>query len=165
MGGHVKRRVSERTGKVTYQARMPREGGKTHEHDVKTFKRKRDAERWLEEEQARRLRGEARDSAQPFRDLVATWERTRAAKLAPKTRERYASVTRKYLLPEFGSTPLAKLDRPMVKQWFAELEASAGTAKKIHTVRRPSSVRVSSFGCCARIRPRASGSRVPNAAT
>jgi hypothetical protein len=99
------------------------------EHDVKTFKRKRDAERWLEEEQARRLRGEARDSAQPFRELVATWERTRAAKLAPKARERYASVMRKYLLPEWGSTPLAKLDRPTIKQWFADLDAKPGTAK------------------------------------
>ncbi len=133
MAGHIKKRKSALTGKVTYQARIPREGS-PREHDVKSFDRRKDAERWLGEEQARRVRGEARDSPLPFRELVATWERTRAAKLAPKTRERYASVTRTYLLPEFGSTPLAKLDRPMVKRWFADLDVSAGTARKIHTV-------------------------------
>jgi integrase len=130
VSGHIKKRKSELTGKVTYQCRIPGE-------PAKTFDRKRDATRWLEEEQARRVRGETRDSQAPFRELVATWERTRAAKLAPKTRERYASVTRKYLLPEWGSTPLRKLDRPTIKQWFADLGeegCSAGTAKKIHTV-------------------------------
>jgi integrase len=73
----------------------------------------------------------------PSQFVPVTASRTRAAKLAPKTRERYANVTCKYLVPEFGAMPLAKLDRPTIKQWFAALSedgCSAGTAKKINTV-------------------------------
>jgi hypothetical protein len=44
-------------------------------------------------------------SAKPSRELVATSERTRAAELAPETRERYSSVTRTYLLPAFATQP------------------------------------------------------------
>ena len=65
---------------------------------------------------------------------MATWERTRTANLAPKTRERYASVTRTHLLPAFGSTPLGKLTRAAIKEWFAALDASPGTARKIQVV-------------------------------
>lgn len=75
-----------------------------------------------------------RSSAKPFSELVATWERTRAAKLAPKTRERYDSVTRTYLPPAFGSTPLAKLTRATIKEWFADLDATPGTARKVQVV-------------------------------
>ncbi len=49
------------------------------------------------------------------------WERTHLPKLAPKTRERYESVTRTYLTPKFGSTPLGKLTRADFKEWFASL--------------------------------------------
>jgi hypothetical protein len=44
-----------------------------------------------------------------------------AARLAPKTRERYASVTRTYLLPAFGTTPVGELTRATIKEWFAGL--------------------------------------------
>ena len=117
----------------TYQARIPSEQDRRKD-DVKSFDRKRDAERWLTEESARRVTGDTRDSTKPFSELVATWERTRAAKLAPKTRERYAGIVANYLLPEWGRTPLAKLDRPKIKEWFADLGASPGQAKKVHTV-------------------------------
>ena len=117
----------------TYQARIPSEQDRRKD-DVKSFDRKRDAERWLAEESARRVTGDTRDSTKPFSELVATWERTRAAKLAPKTRERYAGIVANYLLPEWGRTPLAKLDRPKIKEWFADLDASPGQAKKVHTV-------------------------------
>ena len=68
------------------------------------------------------LRGEFIDptaSAKPFSELVETWERTRVAKLAPRTRERYASITRTYLVPAFGATAVGQLDRATIKEWFA----------------------------------------------
>jgi integrase len=129
----VKRRTRDNSS-TAWQARIP---SKTRpgKHDVKTFDRRRDAELWLSEEQTRRLRGETRDSAQPFRELVETWKRTRAARLASKTRERYSSITRTYLLPAFGSTRLDRLTRPALKEWFAsEPWSSEGTARRVHTV-------------------------------
>ena len=45
MSGHIKKR-RRADGSVSYQARISRPGNR-HEHDVKTFDRKRDAERWL----------------------------------------------------------------------------------------------------------------------
>lgn len=104
---------------------------------VKTFDRKRDAERWLATQAAAMQDPsyiDPRSAAKPFRELVATWERTRVAGLAPKTRERYSSVTRTYLLPEFGSTPVGKLTRGDIKEWFAGLDVTPGTARKIQVV-------------------------------
>jgi integrase len=85
-----------------------------------------------------------RHTAQPFRDLVATWERTHLPNLAPKTRERYESVTRTYLVPTYGSTPLGRLTRADFKEWFASLAAerkpngkpryAPGTLRKVQVV-------------------------------
>ena len=135
MAGHVKKRTRQ-DGTVSYQARIPSPTNR-HKHVVKTFARKREAELWLARQSAAIQTGEFIDpstSAKPFCDLVETWERTRAAKLAPKTRERYKSVTRAHLLPAFGSTPLGKLTRSDIKEYFAALDASPGTARKIQVV-------------------------------
>jgi integrase len=144
LAGHIKKRRSDRTGKTTYQVQIPLDGGKRY---VKTHQLKRDAERDLVAQQAKLHSGDfidARTSARPFRELVTTWERTRAAKLAPKTRERYASVTRTHLLPAFGSTPVGKLSRADIKEWFAafaderkpdgEPRYSPGTVRKVQVV-------------------------------
>jgi integrase len=136
MAGHIKRRTSDRTGRITYQVRIPHPS-RPGAHVVKTFERKGDALRWLDEQKSRVMTGDfidPRASAKLFRELVATWERTRAAKLAPKTRERYESVTRAHLLPAFGSTQIGKLTRAQIKEWFAAFDASPGTARKVHIV-------------------------------
>jgi integrase len=57
-----------------------------------------------------------------------------ARRLAPRTRERYGSIVRVYLLPEFGSTPVGKLARGDIKRWFAGLGCSPGTARKVQVV-------------------------------
>jgi integrase len=136
VAGHIKRRVSKRTGRVTYQARIPHPS-RPAKHIVKTFDRKADATRWLDEQKSKVMTGDFIDpqaSAMLFRELMVTWERTRAAKLAPKTRERYESVVRAHLLPAFGSTPIGKLTRAVFKEWFAALDATPGTARKIQIV-------------------------------
>jgi integrase len=75
---------------------------------------------------------------------VEIWERTHLANLAPKTRERYDSVIRTYVLPSFGATPLGRLNRADFKEWFASLAAerrpsgapryAPGTLRKVQVV-------------------------------
>jgi hypothetical protein len=36
--------------------------------------------------------------------------------LAPRTRKRYDSILRTYLLPAFGATPIGRLGRPEIKE-------------------------------------------------
>lgn len=122
--------------RVTYQARIPSPTN-GRKDIVKTFERKRDAERWLSAQAVAINSGEfidPRTSAKPFSELVETWKRTRVAKLAPKTRERYDGILRTYLLPEFGATPIGRLGRPEIKEWFATLDASPATARKVQIV-------------------------------
>jgi integrase len=145
MAGHIrKRRLSD--GRVSYQARLPI-SARPRKVIVKTFARRRDAERWVTGQAATIHDGsfiDPRHGAKPFRDLITTWERTHLPKLAPKTRERYESVTRTYLIPRFGSTPLGKLTRADFKEWFASLAAerkpdgkpryAPGTLRKVQVV-------------------------------
>jgi integrase len=145
MAGHIrKRRLSD--GRVSYQARLPI-SARPRKVIVKTFTRRRDAERWITGQAATIHDGsfiDPRHGTKPFKDLITTWERTHLPKLAPKTRERYESVTRTYLIPQFGSTPLGKLTRSDFKEWFASLAVerkpdgkprySPGTLRKVQVV-------------------------------
>jgi integrase len=145
MAGHIrKRRLSD--GRVSYQARPPI-SARPRKVIVKTFAHRRDAERWITGQAATIHDGsfiDPRHGTKPFRDLITTWERTHLPKLAPKTRERYESVTRTYLIPRFGSTPLGKLTRSDFKEWFASLAVerkpdgkprySPGTLRKVQVV-------------------------------
>lgn len=145
MAGHIrKRRLSD--GRVSYQARLPI-SARPRKVIVKTFPRRRDAERWITGQAATIHDGsfiDPRHSSKPFQDLIVTWERTHLPKLAPKTRERYESVTRTYLIPKFGLTPLGKLTRADFKEWFASLATerrpngksryAPGTLRKVQVV-------------------------------
>lgn len=131
--GHIQKRRSERTGKTTWQVRIPH--GRTP--IVKSFEHKKDASRWLLQQAAAIDRGEfidPRTSARPFAELVETWRETRARALAPRTRERYDSIIRKYLLPAFGVRPVGALSRADVKRYFAALDTSPGTTRKVQIV-------------------------------
>jgi Phage integrase, N-terminal SAM-like domain len=145
MAGHI-RKPRRSDGRVSYQARLPI-SARPRKVIVKTFPRRRDAERWITGQAATIHDGsfiDPRHSSKPFRDLIVTWERTHLPKLAPKTRERYESVTRTYLTPKFGSTPLGKLTRADFKEWFASLATerrpngksryAPGTLRKVQVV-------------------------------
>lgn len=122
--------------RVSYQARIPSPANRRKDL-VKSFERKRDAERWLSDQASAINRSDfidPREMAKPFRDLVETWRRTRLATKAPKTRERYEGILRMYLLPEFGSMPVGQIRRPLIKEWFADLDVSPGTARKVQIV-------------------------------
>lgn len=135
MAGHIKRR-RRRDGSWSYQARISSPANR-HRHAVRTFDRKRDAERWLDRQAGSIQDGtfiDPRTSAMPFRELVATWETTRLVHLAPKTRERYTGIVNNYLLPAFGDLSLGRLTRARIKQWFAGLDLSPGSARKVQVV-------------------------------
>jgi hypothetical protein len=172
MAGHVrKRRLSD--GHTSYQARLPNPARPT-KAIVKTFHRRRDAERWLTNQAAAIQNGsfiDPRQTAQPFQDLVTTWERTHLPKLAPKTRERYESMTRTYLIPTFGSTPLSRRTRADIKEWFASLAAerksngepryAPGTFVRSRSFCPPFSARGPSLVYSARIQLPGCGSPLP----
>ena len=133
--GHIKKRTRS-DGSASYQARIPSPAN-GRKDIVKTFAKRGDAQRWLSGQAVAINSGEfidPRTSATPFRELVETWKRTRVAKLAPKTRERYDSILRTYLLPAFGSTPIGRLGRPEIKEWFSTLDTSPATARKVQIV-------------------------------
>src|SRR5438874_11860771 len=97
--GHIKKRISPRTGAASYQARIPSPTNRRKDI-VRTFALKKDAERWLADQATQINRGDfIAPSTQTFAAVVGTWERTRAANLAPKTRERYSGIVRNYLNP------------------------------------------------------------------
>src|SRR4051794_33017450 len=131
MAGHIRTR-SQQDGTRSYQARHPGPRGKMV---VKTFSRKRDAERWLQAQGTAMATGEWLDPAlgrRTFASLAEQWTATRAAHHSPRTRERNASILRTYLTPAFGTTPLARLDRPAIKHWFSTHEfPSPATARKV----------------------------------
>src|SRR4051794_33219946 len=114
MAGHIRTRT-QKDGSRSYQARHPRPHGRPL---VKTFERKRDAERWLAAQTTALAAGTWQDPAQtgkPFAWLAQQWRDTRAVHHAPRTRERSESILRTYLLPEFGNTPLNRMDRAAIK--------------------------------------------------
>jgi integrase len=67
-----------------------------------------------------------------FGQWVERWERGSAHDLRPTTRELYAGVLRKYLLPRFGRWPLARIGTAEVKDMLSEeLEADKLSASAI----------------------------------
>ena len=133
MAGHIRTRTQQ-DGTRSYQARHPGPRGKTV---VRTFPRKRDAERWLQAQGTAMATGEWLDPAlgkRTFAALAEQWTATRATQHSPRTRARNQGILRTYLLPEWGTTPLARLDRPAIKAYFAQHPfPSPATARKVHT--------------------------------
>ncbi len=133
MAGHIRTRTQQ-DGTRSYQARHPGPRGKTV---VRTFPRKRDAERWLQAQGTAMASGEWLDPAlgrKTFAQLAEQWTATRAVHHSPRTRERSASILRTYLTPAFGTTPLARLDRPAIKHYFSTHPfPSPATQRKVHT--------------------------------
>lgn len=96
--------------------------GPDHRERSKVFARKVDAERFLAQVEADKLRG---DWADPrlgkilFRDWAEEWLRT-AVHRKPKTRAGHESLIRVHLVPKFGEYPLARITPMQVRAWVAE---------------------------------------------
>src|SRR3989442_13066838 len=102
MAGHIKKRALG-DGTIRYQAPIPSPANRRKDI-VRTFERKRDAERWLSAQTVAIDRG---DFIDPRRgdtafEAVADEGRDTWPDLAPKTQVGYESILRGHVLPAFA---------------------------------------------------------------
>lgn len=106
-----------------------------------TFPRRADAERFLSAIEADLDRGVWR-APLGERVLVREWAETwlqSMLHIRPTTREKYAWALERYILPSFGSIPVARLRPTDIQAWVAELSRgglAAGTVRSIFGVLR-----------------------------
>ena len=102
-----------------------------------TFDRKVDADRWLAQVETDKARGQWVDPAHG-RITFATWFEewmATATDLRPNTLALYEYLGRRYLVPAFGSTELAKITAIDVRRWLAGMRGtklSANTVAKAY---------------------------------
>lgn len=109
----------EKRGPNRYRARYRKPGGRERS---RTFTRKADAERWLNTEGADLVRGDWTDPALGrlrFGEWVDKWE-DGIVDLRPTTRQLNVGVARNYLVPRFGTWPLATITASEIKVMLAE---------------------------------------------
>src|SRR4051812_40848464 len=105
MNAHIRKRLRT-DGAAAWQVRIRDTG----DEQVRTFDRKRDAEQWLNDRKAAKLRG---DLIAPdvlgvtVSDLATSWVETWEGRLEPTSQRRYEQLLRLYVLPELGSSRAA----------------------------------------------------------
>ena len=105
----------------------------------KSFPRKIDAQRWLDQMQADRHRGQYIDpSAGKVRvDTFAPDWLDGLAHLKPSTKERYRIALHRHVLPQWGSWSMGTIRHSDVSGWIGRLAESGlkpGTVRQIHRV-------------------------------
>jgi hypothetical protein len=88
-----------------------------------------------------------RKSERPFNDVIAAWRESWAGGLSPTTERRYKSILDKYLIPEFGATPLGRITHEVVQRYINRLVSARGRRRRTHSAR--SACQRSSATCCA----------------
>ena len=114
-----------RGGEVRYEVRY--RGADGNERS-KTFRTKKDAERYQRAQQTAMERGLWVDPQKGRITLEAwaqDWQRT-VVHLRPSTRRIYESNLRLHVLPTLGAVELGKLTPAMLRAWLAELTAKIG---------------------------------------
>ena len=132
MSGHIRKR-RRADGSVAWQVRIT-EGGR---EQLKTFGRKADAERWLLDRQAAKLRGDLiSPEAQvvTVRELADDWRATWPGRLEPTSQRRYEQLLRLYVLPGLGRSRAATMTHAEVAGFLAGLPSSLSpsTVRKVH---------------------------------
>jgi len=101
-----------------------------------TFQTKGDAERWLGGEQAAMAAGtwvspstrtSAAHRAMTFGQYAERWLARR--ELKPRTRDHYASLLERQILPAFGETPLKGITSEAVRDWHDDLDRTRPTLR------------------------------------
>ncbi|HEX9530377.1 MAG TPA: tyrosine-type recombinase/integrase, partial [Acidimicrobiales bacterium] len=116
------RTTPERTFEVLYRDPAGRQRSKT-------FKRKTDATQFSRTVEADKFRGEWMDprlAKAPFADYAAVW--WESVQLAPKTRQLYKSQLRNWVLPRFGTVPVAAIDAPILRGWAKQITDAGRSA-------------------------------------
>lgn len=131
MNAHIRRRVRA-DGSAAWQVRIRDTG----EEQVRTFDRKRDAERWLGDRRAAKLRG---DLIHPdvlgvtVAELAADWVATWPGRLQPTSALRYRQLLDLYVIPGLGAERAATLTHGAVARFLAGLKGlSPSTVRKVH---------------------------------
>ncbi|MGO1381001.1 tyrosine-type recombinase/integrase [Corynebacterium sp. AOP36-E1-14] len=117
----VEKRVSDRTGKVSWRA-IIWVGGRSAVSQ--TFRRRQDAEAFEREGYRRLERGEGLLDPVGAKKSVAWWADRYTAlhsDVAPATVQREDSLLRTHVLPKFGRLPVSMLRRSDVQAWVNEL--------------------------------------------
>src|SRR3954462_134579 len=114
----------------TYRPRYRDAAGKEH---ARHFKRKVDAQRWLDEQTAALVRGDWVDPERgrcTFRAYVETW--LPAQPLRDSSRRAYDSYLRNHLLPAFGDKRLSAVTRTQVLGFRRGIEARLSPTTSRH---------------------------------
>lgn len=140
MGSIEKRERS----KNPYRARVSIEG----EVSQASFRTKREAQAWITEQEAAKLKGTAVSSQRGrmlYGDLLDEWLAMRAkrgaatGKPAPSTLAQEADYAEKHLRPAWGRKRIASIRRAHVQDWVDDLSADglkAGTVARLHGIFR-----------------------------
>lgn len=108
------------------------------QHSV-NFTTKGDATRHIRAMEGAKVRGDYVDqslSRTPFSKVAEEWlETTRLLK--PKTRDGYERIVHHHLIPEFGLTPVARINAAIIERFITRLDVSPGTARNVLRVLSP----------------------------
>jgi hypothetical protein len=139
MAGHLTKR--KRGGKVRWRARYPdpTRGGKREIERI--FATRREAERYLREQQVAVQRGthiDPADTERRFLHVVEAWRAT-WLELEPKTKAGYESILNKHVLPRWRDARIGAVSAESIQEWVNELAASGrapNTVRRIYGVLR-----------------------------
>lgn len=123
-----------RTPAGTWQANWRDPAGRKR---AKTFKRKRDAERFVSELDTAKNRGlyiDPHAGKVKFADYLPRW--VDGINHEANTTFRDQSIMRNHIAPRWGDVPLGRMDHTSVQAWIAELSArlSPATVRECHRV-------------------------------
>jgi integrase len=104
----------------------------------KSFSRRIDAERFLVTVEADKVRGDWVDprlGRVTLSEWAERWMAT-AVHLKPKTRLGYQSLLRTWILPTFGSVPLANVEQMVIRHWVADMTGKGLSPSRIRQAYR-----------------------------
>ena len=130
---HIRRRRLS-TGKAAYLAVWRTPEGRERSRQ---FARRVDAQRWIHSVEVAKAEGryvDLTDARQTLGDWAQRCWDPMTGHLAPKSKARSDEVLRVHVLPRFGSTPLARIDKVAIAEWTTELHRECGLSPE--TVRK-----------------------------
>lgn len=129
----IHRRVSARTGAISYQVRYRTPEGAAKSE---TFKLKRDAAHFARTVEIAKHSGgwvDPKLAELPAGDWATRWLATKT-NLKPSTLERYGDIVRADIQPRWGRTRLADIRHEDVQDWLADMTRAPATIRKTHRV-------------------------------
>lgn len=93
------------------------------QHSKTGFPTKKAATAFIRDKEGAKVRGETADPTRgrvPFRQVAEDWYES-TTHLKPSTRKGYRQILDAYLVPEFGDTPIGKINRARVRRFINNL--------------------------------------------